>query len=197
MCFSRIFVVVLVSSVFELCRPCSQVLQVPWRHRCLHGRQLTSLSCPSPGPAPCPLHSLPLPSPSLSYFHKTAPCRRHERRCCQRCWTPSSTPSSEALPPALLPLGLPMPSSALVPYNATTASPHRCHSRPPPRHAARARGWTFPGQCRPSQSLVRVRAALLMLHHHSTAADKLPPAVSGELPASSVLNCEQGPRATI
>jgi hypothetical protein len=100
-------------------------------------------------------------------------CRSHWLRpcsCCPRLDSLLGTPPSEALPPALLPLGLPMPSSALVPYNATTASPRHCHSRPPPRHAARARGWTFPGQCRPSQSPVRVRATLLMLHHHSTAA---------------------------
>ena len=142
--------------------------------------------------------SLPIPSPALSKPPVSFCCRSHwlrpgsplldslldtppsEARCRQRCCP---------RPPHAQP--------ALVQYNATDALPCHCHSRSPPRHAAHARGWTFPGQCRPSQSPMRVRAALLILHHHSTAADKLPPAVSGELPAFSVLNCEQGPRATI
>ena len=67
-----------------------------------------------------------------------------------------------------------------------------CHAAPPP-----SRGLSWPGRLGPSRAVPWVRATLLMLHHHSTAADKLPPAVRGELPASSVLNCEQGPRATI
>jgi hypothetical protein len=134
------------------------------------GRVALSLLAWPPAPPCCALvndihspalsiHSLPLPSHSLSCTLLAAgqlrlplallrPCS-----CCSLLDSLLGTPPSEALPPALLPLGLPMPSSALMPYNATTAWPRRCHSQPPPRHAAHARGWTFPGQGRPSQAL--------------------------------------------
>ena len=137
--------------------------------------------------------SLPIPSPALSKPPVSSCCRSHwlrpgsplldslldtppsEARCRQRCCP---------RPPHAQP--------ALVQYNATDASPCHCHSRPPPRHAAHARGWTFPGQCRPSQSPVRVHVGQGLPRPCSSPPAPSLPAETASSRTSSAANPRQG-----
>ena len=176
-----------------------------------------------PEHSPCPLHSLPLFSASLpasamaelgetplllallSLSSSPAPFLSAPSlswpRCgsrCRRCRLLTRL-ASHRPPQAKL-----RSSGGALGAGTVGAGNGRCFATimPSPamplhRRAAGSRGRANSGRLGPSRAVPWVRTALLMLHHHSTTAEKLPPAVSGELPASSVLNCEQGPRATI
>ena len=178
------------------CRVASRSLLV--RHLAVACRlEKPSRACPLLSPFTLFL-SLPIPSPALSKPPVSSCCRSHwlrpgsplldslldtppsEARCRQRCcpWPPHAQP-------------------ALVQYNATDASPCHCHSRPPPRHAAHARGWTFPGQCRPSQSPVRVRVGRGLPRPCSSPPAPSLSAETASSRTSSAVNPRQGLHARI
>ena len=114
----------------------------------------------------------------------------------RRAWPPL-TPSSEARCRQRCCPRPPHAQPALVQYNATDASPCHCHSRPPPRHAAHARGWTFPGQCRPSQSPVRVRVGQGLPQPCSSPPAPSLSAETASSRTSSAVNPRQGLHARI
>jgi len=132
-------------------------------------------------------------APLRSALERATAMAELRARRCRGCFPLCQPPRSSRAQPSSSP-----PSPAL---RARARRPKPCWKhrsrRPPSPLTAGARGRATSGRLPAISDHQRVRAAVLMLHHHSTIADKLPSADIDKLQCLLCSRSRQGPRAEI